>query len=108
MHMLDNGTLHASWKYFGSPDQADGLFLVAHPSVDRTTLDGLMDANGPLLPAGSAWLPMDIADVREFTTTDADEIDSTATRAEEHTSELQSLMRNSYAVLTSTKKTNTR
>src|SRR3546814_828761 len=27
MHMLDNGTLHASWKYFRSPDQAAVLFL---------------------------------------------------------------------------------
>src|SRR3546814_7968124 len=66
---------------------ADGFFRVSHTPAATLT------STGP----GSANLIMALA---------VAQTDSSAVRSEEHTSELQSLMRNSYAVFCLKKKTN--
>src|SRR3546814_1157693 len=83
---------------------------IGRPHVSRRLLDQTADAIGPLPgrellvePGRGSGLAVGIAQERAERR-GADEI---AQRSEEHTSELQSLMRISYAVFCLNKKTNT-
>lgn len=65
--LMERGEVHRSWKLYGSPDQADGLFLAARPEMSESRLFHLDDGVRRLLPStGQGWLPMDLEDVREF------------------------------------------
>lgn len=65
--LLERGEVHPSWKLYGSPDQADGLFLAARPEVSDAKLFHLEDGARRLLPStAEGWRLMDLDEVREF------------------------------------------